>query len=35
LAEISLEEKNRISHRAKAFAQVRKLLQNRLHAERT
>ena len=28
LAEISLEQKNRISHRAKAFAQVRKLLQN-------
>ena len=30
LAELSSEEKNRISHRAKAFAQVRKLLQNRL-----
>ncbi len=30
LAELSSEEKNRISHRAKAFAQVRELLQNRL-----
>jgi XTP/dITP diphosphohydrolase len=30
LAELSGEEKNRISHRAKAFAQVRDLLQNRL-----
>src|SRR5688572_19612488 len=30
LAEMSSEEKNRISHRAKAFAQVRNLLQNRL-----
>jgi XTP/dITP diphosphohydrolase len=30
LAELSGEEKNRISHRAKAFAQVRNLLQNRL-----
>ena len=30
LAELSGEEKNRVSHRAKAFAQVRKLLQNRL-----
>ncbi|HKT33845.1 MAG TPA: XTP/dITP diphosphatase [Nitrospira sp.] len=30
LAELSSEEKNRISHRAKAFAQVRDLLQNRL-----
>ena len=30
LAELSGEEKNRISHRAKAFAQVRQLLQNRL-----
>ena len=28
LAELSAEEKNRISHRAKAFAQVRQLLQN-------
>jgi XTP/dITP diphosphohydrolase len=28
LAELSAEEKNRISHRAKAFAQVRHLLQN-------
>ncbi|HEX5647003.1 MAG TPA: XTP/dITP diphosphatase [Nitrospira sp.] len=27
LAELSSEEKNRVSHRAKAFAQVRKLLQ--------
>jgi XTP/dITP diphosphohydrolase len=33
LAEISSEEKNCISHRAKAFAQVRKLLQNRLLAQ--
>jgi XTP/dITP diphosphohydrolase len=30
LAELSSQEKNRISHRAKAFAQVRELLQNRL-----
>lgn len=30
LAQLSSEEKNRISHRAKAFAQVRELLQNRL-----
>lgn len=30
LAELTSEEKNRISHRAKAFAQVRELLQNRL-----
>ena len=30
LAELSSEQKNRISHRAKAFAQVRDLLQNRL-----
>lgn len=30
LAEMSGVEKNRISHRAKAFAQVRNLLQNRL-----
>src|SRR5512134_2175681 len=29
-AQLSSEEKNRISHRAKAFAQVRELLQNRL-----
>lgn len=35
LAELSSEEKNRISHRAKAFAQVRELLQNRLQTERT
>jgi XTP/dITP diphosphohydrolase len=35
LAEISSEEKNRISHRAKAFAQVRNLLSNRLRGERT
>ncbi len=28
LAELSPEEKNRVSHRAKAFAQVRKLLQD-------
>ena len=34
LAEISSEEKNRISHRAKAFAQVRDLLHNRLRAQR-
>ena len=32
LAELSPEEKNRISHRAKAFAQVRKLLQDTAHA---
>lgn len=30
LAQLSGEEKNRISHRAKAFAQVRNLLQDRL-----
>jgi XTP/dITP diphosphohydrolase len=30
LAELSSEEKNRISHRAKAFAQVRELLQSTL-----
>jgi inosine/xanthosine triphosphate pyrophosphatase family protein len=30
LAEMSIVDKNRISHRAKAFAQVRNLLQNRL-----
>jgi XTP/dITP diphosphohydrolase len=30
LAELPRDEKNRISHRAKAFAEVRKLLQNRL-----
>ena len=35
LAELSGEEKNRISHRAKAFAQVRNLLQNRIEMERT
>jgi XTP/dITP diphosphohydrolase len=34
LAELSSEEKNRISHRAKAFAQVRDLLQNRIRMER-
>lgn len=34
LAELSSEEKNRISHRAKAFAQVRDLLQNRMRTER-
>jgi XTP/dITP diphosphohydrolase len=34
LAEISSEEKNRISHRAKAFAQVRNLLHNRLRTQR-
>jgi XTP/dITP diphosphohydrolase len=28
LAELTPEEKNRISHRAKAFAQVRELLRN-------
>ena len=32
LAELSAEEKNRISHRAKAFAQVRKMLQNRIQS---
>lgn len=32
LAELSAEEKNRISHRAKAFAQVRQLLQNGVQA---
>ena len=35
LAELSNEEKNRISHRAKAFAQVRDLLQNRLGSGRS
>jgi XTP/dITP diphosphohydrolase len=35
LAELSSEQKNRISHRAKAFAQVRKLLQNRLGSGRS
>jgi len=35
LAELSSEEKNRISHRAKAFAQVRDLLQNRLGSGRS
>ncbi|HEX6532125.1 MAG TPA: XTP/dITP diphosphatase [Nitrospira sp.] len=34
LAELSSGEKNRISHRAKAFAQVRDLLQNRIRTER-
>jgi XTP/dITP diphosphohydrolase len=32
LAELSAEEKNRISHRAKAFAQVRKLLHDTVQA---
>jgi XTP/dITP diphosphohydrolase len=32
LAELSSIDKNRISHRAKAFAQVRNLLQNRLRS---
>lgn len=32
LAELSPEEKNRVSHRAKAFAQVRRLLQNGVQA---
>lgn len=35
LAELTSEEKNRISHRAKAFAQVRELLQNRLQSGRS
>ena len=35
LAELSSEEKNRISHRAKAFAQVRELLQNRFGSGRS
>jgi len=35
LAELSSEEKNCISHRAKAFAQVRDLLQNRMRTEQT
>lgn len=35
LAELSSEEKNRVSHRAKAFAQVRDLLQNRLGSGRS
>src|SRR5262245_34580141 len=35
LAELSSEEKNRISHRAKAFAQVRDLLQNRVGSGRS
>jgi XTP/dITP diphosphohydrolase len=35
LAEMSSVDKNRISHRAKAFAQVRKLLQNRLTTQHT
>ena len=34
LAEMSSLDKNRISHRAKAFAQVRNLLQNRLTTQR-
>ena len=33
LAELSTEEKNRVSHRAKAFAQVRKLLQEIIEEE--
>ena len=35
LAELSSEEKNRISHRAKAFAQVRDLLQHRFGSGRS
>jgi XTP/dITP diphosphohydrolase len=35
LAELSSEQKNLISHRAKAFAQVKKLLQNRLGSGRS
>ena len=35
LAELSSEEKNRVSHRAKAFAQVREMLQNRLGSGRS
>ena len=35
LAELSSEEKTCISHRAKAFAQVRDLLQNRMRTEQT
>lgn len=35
LAELSSEEKNRISHRAKAFAQVRNLLHNRLQSHQS
>lgn len=35
LAELSGDEKNRISHRAKAFAQVRELLQNSLGSGRS
>src|SRR6187401_2651812 len=35
LAELSSEEKNRISHRAKAFAQVRDLLHNRFGSGRS
>jgi XTP/dITP diphosphohydrolase len=35
LADLSSEEKNRISHRAKAFAQVRDLLQNRFGSGRS
>ena len=35
LAELSPDEKNRVSHRAKAFAQVRKLLQNRFGSGRS
>lgn len=35
LAQLSAEEKNRISHRAKAFAQVREILgKHRVHVER-
>ena len=33
LAELSADEKNRVSHRAKAFAQVRKLLQEIIEEE--
>jgi XTP/dITP diphosphohydrolase len=35
LAELSPEQKNRISHRARAFSQVRELLKSRLETERT
>ena len=35
LAELSSEEKNRISHRAKAFAEVRELLQNKFGSGRS
>jgi XTP/dITP diphosphohydrolase len=35
LAELSPEQKNRISHRAKAFSQVREFLKSRLEIEGT